>query len=61
MNAHVLELRFASRGKENILYPVLLECDQELLVVECGYHGGVVTGNINKKLDQLALEYARLC
>ena len=39
MQIHVLEVRFSFQGNENILYPVILECDQELLLVDCGYPG----------------------
>ena len=40
MRVHVLELRFTIHaGNESILYPVMLECGKELVLVDCGYPG----------------------
>lgn len=39
MNVYPLTIRFDFKGNENILYPVILECDHSLILVDCGYPG----------------------
>lgn len=39
MNVHALEVRFNVEGNENVLCPVILECDHSVVLVDCGYPG----------------------
>jgi glyoxylase-like metal-dependent hydrolase (beta-lactamase superfamily II) len=39
MNVHVLRIPFSFGGKEDALYPVLLEGANQLVLVDCGYAG----------------------
>lgn len=36
---HVLQVKFTRNGTEDVLYPVLLQHDRELVLVDCGYPG----------------------
>jgi glyoxylase-like metal-dependent hydrolase (beta-lactamase superfamily II) len=39
MNVHVLGVKFSFGGREDVLYPVLLEGANQLVLVDCGYAG----------------------
>jgi len=39
MNVHVLKVKFNFNGKEDVLYPVILQNNSQLILVDCGYAG----------------------
>ena len=39
MQCHILEIDFPFNGEINVLYPVVLQTDQQLVLVDCGYAG----------------------
>jgi glyoxylase-like metal-dependent hydrolase (beta-lactamase superfamily II) len=39
MKVYVLEVGFSFNGKDDALYPVILEHEQEMILVDCGYAG----------------------
>ncbi|WP_190300248.1 MBL fold metallo-hydrolase [Rufibacter hautae] len=41
MQAHILELKYHHSGKEEILYPAVLQGSSQLVLVDCGYPGSL--------------------
>ena len=39
MQVHILDIEFSYNGKTDVLYPVVLQTDQQLVLVDCGYAG----------------------
>lgn len=39
MNVFVLEVKYSYQGQEDVIYPVLLRNEAELVLVDCGYAG----------------------
>ncbi|MDQ3291238.1 MAG: MBL fold metallo-hydrolase [Bacteroidota bacterium] len=39
MNHYVLEVLFNNQGVEDVLYPVILQNENELILIDCGYAG----------------------
>lgn len=39
MHCHILEIEFSFNREKNVLYPVVLQTDQQLVLVDCGYAG----------------------
>jgi len=48
MNIHPLEVKFSFNGNENILYPVILQSDNETILIDCGYAGFMPLRSIKK-------------
>lgn len=58
MNLFVLDLPFSFGGKEDHLYPVVLQNQQEVILVDCGYAGFMPL--LNKALQQHGLSLQHL-
>ncbi|MDQ4139494.1 MAG: MBL fold metallo-hydrolase, partial [Bacteroidota bacterium] len=39
MNHYVLEVPFSYQGMDDALYPVILQNENELILIDCGYAG----------------------
>ncbi|QMU27501.1 MBL fold metallo-hydrolase [Adhaeribacter radiodurans] len=58
MKHYVLEVRYNFKGVENVLYPVILQNEAELILIDCGYPGFIPL--LEKALQQHNLSLQNL-